>query len=380
MKSVISSVMKSELEVVTRVFLILMFAIIPNLIRADEGRPAENADSNAAATGDSVQESPEELVFAPVPARGNVEFQTTALESEVPKQFQLNNHRFSFDTTPHRTTGDIHIHKVTFPSPVVTDVEENNTVHGMYFQPPGPGPFPGVVVLHILGGDFILSQTVANSLARKGVAALFIKLPYYGERRSPRNPRRLMSKDVKQTVEGMTQGVLDIRQSIAWLKDRSEVDDHDLGITGISLGGLMSALGAVGEPRIRKVGIQLAGGNLAATIWDKSHKEAEGFREDWEAKGGTRDTFLEVVAPIDPTTYGHLLKGRKVMMLAARQDEIFSVNSTLSLWKSMGEEPELIWLEDVGHYTALLYIMRETERLGEFLKKPLDHTQIRRSE
>ena len=74
---------------------------------------------------------------------------------------------------------------------------------------------------------------------------------------------------------------------------------------------------------------------------------------------------------MEPTRYGHLLKGRKVLMLAARKDEIFPEASTLALWKSIGEEPELIWLEDAGHYTSLLYIMRETERLSKFMKQPL---------
>lgn len=306
-----------------------------------------------------------------VPATGSVEFTITPDEKQVPERFRLQDHTFHYTTRFERLSGDVQVTKVTFPSPMTTDIEENNTVHGLYFQPPGKGPFPGVVVLHILGGDYILSQTVANALARNGVAAVAIRMPYYGERRRAGHPRRMLSRNVEESVVGMTQAVLDIRQSVAWLRSRPEVDDLDLGVTGISLGGLMSALSATAEPRIRKVGIQLAGGDLAKAIWDGMNKETAGFREDWLAKGGTRESFIAALAPVDPTTHGHLLKGRKVLMLAARQDEIFPESSTLALWKSMGEEPELIWLEDTGHYTALLYIMRETERLSQFMKQPL---------
>lgn len=307
-----------------------------------------------------------------IPATGTVEFKITPDEPQVAERFRMQDHQFPYTAKLERMSGEVRVTRVTFPSPMTTDIEENNTVHGLYFQPPGKGPFPGVVVLHILGGDFVLSQTIANALARNGVAALAIKMPYYAERRRPGNPRRLLSRNLEESIAGMTQAVLDIRRSVAWVRDRPEVDDADLGITGISLGGLMSALSAAAEPRVGKVGIQLAGGDLAQSIWDKDRKETTGFREDWLAKGGTRETFIKAVAPIEPTTYGHLLKGRKVLMLAARQDEIFPVSSTLALWKSMGEEPELIWLEDTGHYTALLYIMRETERLSQFMKQPLN--------
>lgn len=309
--------------------------------------------------------------FVTLPEAGEVDFQITPDEPRVPELFRMRDHQFSFTSKYERLSGDVKVSKVTFPSPVKTEIEENNTVHALYFQPAGNGPFPGVTVLHILGGDFILSQTVANALARHGVAAMAIKMPYYGERRRPGHPRRMLSRDVSEAVDGMTQAVKDIRRSTAWLRSRPEIDDHDLGVTGISLGGVMSALSAEAEPRIRKVGIQLAGGELGKNIWESTQKETHGFREEWLAKGGTRESFIKTISVVDPTTNGHLLKGRKVLMLAARKDEIFPVESTLALWKSIGEEPQLVWLEDAGHYTSLLYIMRETERLSEFMKQPL---------
>ena len=75
--------------------------------------------------------------------------------------------------------------EVTFPSPVVTPHPNNNTVHCEYFQPLAAGKHPGVIVLHILGGDFALSRLFCRSLAHHGVAALFVKMPYYGPGGSP---------------------------------------------------------------------------------------------------------------------------------------------------------------------------------------------------
>ena len=176
----------------------------------------------------------DEPQFVDVPELADIEFVPAKNEETVPEHFRLKPHRFEADAEVLRETGLLRTIAVTFPSPVETAVPENNTVYGEYFQPAGAGPFPGVVVLHILGGEFPLSQTVASSLARAKVAALFIKMPYYGERRSKDSPRRMISRNPRETAEGMTQAVLDVRRAGAWLAARPEVDKQRLGVTGIT--------------------------------------------------------------------------------------------------------------------------------------------------
>src|SRR6185436_10180870 len=95
-------------------------------------------------------------------------------------------HTFDFHEEPVKTVCTrIAISLVTFPSPVETPHVNNNTVHCEYFRPAAPGKYPGVIVLHILGGDFDLARLFARSLAHKGVGALFLKMPYYGLRQQP---------------------------------------------------------------------------------------------------------------------------------------------------------------------------------------------------
>lgn len=304
------------------------------------------------------------LSFADVPDTGTVRFEPAPQEDRVPPRFRLPANSFPYEAEYVRSSGPVRVYNVRFPSPVKTDVECNNTVHGAYFQPAGPGPHPGVVVLHILGGEFALTETVANSLARKGIAALHVKMPYYGERRSPDSPRRMISRDPRLTVVGMTQAVLDIRRAAAWLAARPEVDPGRLGVTGISLGGIMSALSAAAEPRFKKVGIVLGGGRLGDAVWRLEHREADAFRKRWIAHGGSRESFVQTLRPVDPATYGELLRNRRVLMVAARHDEVIPRDSTLALWESIGK-PDLVWL-DAGHISAVLYLYGEIERLGKF--------------
>jgi cephalosporin-C deacetylase-like acetyl esterase len=305
---------------------------------------------------------PEFVKLAP---SGLISFEPADEDSAVPAPFRLDAHQFRYDSKLFRSASRVCMHKVTFPSPIKSGVAENNTVHAEYFQPAGDGPFPACVVLHILGGDFLLSETVANHLATHGVAALFVKMPYYGERRGKGSARRMISREPNESVEGMTQAVLDIRRATAWLASRPEVDPQRLGITGISLGGIMSALGAAGEPRLKNVAIVLGGGKLADVLWANEIREARDFREKWIAQGGTQESFRKALAPVDPATYGHLLKGRRVLMIAAKNDEVVLPECAEALWESIGKEPKLVWL-DSGHYTAIRYLPRELVRLDMF--------------
>ena len=303
--------------------------------------------------------------FAEVSETATIEFAPAKNEDTVPEHFRLKPHRFEAEAELLRESGSFRTVAVTFPSPVQTALPVNNTIHGEYFQPAGEGPFPGVVVLHILGGEFPLSQTVASSLARAKVAALFIKMPYYGERRSKDSPRRMISRNPRETAEGMTQAVLDIRRAGAWLSARPEVDKQRLGVTGISLGGIMSALSAAGEPRFRKVAIYLGGGRLGENLWSMQHRDADAFRDEWLKAGETRESFLKLLEPVDPATYGRLLKDRDVLMVNAKTDEIIPHAATMALWDSIGTKPELVWL-DAGHITAAAYLPGEMVRLQKF--------------
>jgi hypothetical protein len=57
---------------------------------------------------------------------------------------------------------------------------------------------------------------------------------------------------------------------------------------------------------------------------------------------------------VDPVTYGVNVKGRRILMLNARHDELIPRECTESLWRAFGE-PEIIWW-DAGHYTAARYL------------------------
>lgn len=294
-----------------------------------------------------------------------VQFVPRADEASLPPQFRLAPHHFDSQTMALPTSGSVmKVSKVTFPSPLVTPHKKNNTVHCEYFCPTAKGKKPAVIVLHILGGDFDLARIFCRALASKGVAALFLKMPYYGERRPRDSPVRMISMDPEETVRGMTQAVLDIRQAAGWLAVQDEIDPEQLGIMGISLGGITGALAAGMEPRFSKVCLLLAGGDMGEVAWTST--EMAPLRKRWDESGRTKEELFATLKVIDPVTYVRPLPGRKVLMLNASQDEVIPPACTRALWRAFGE-PEIVWW-NAGHYTAIRYLGSGLARVVQFFE------------
>jgi dienelactone hydrolase len=304
------------------------------------------------------------------PARlsGEAQFTPSAAEADVPELFRLEAARFPYEMTQLRRTERLEVWSVRFPSPIESPDPVNNTVHAEYFRPVGAGPEsrrPGVVVLHILGADFPLARYVAARLADRGVAALFVKLPYYGERRPP--GARFLSIDMARSVAAMRQGVCDVRRAAAWLASCPEIDPTKLGVTGISLGGIISALAAAVDPELNRAVLLLAGGGLADILWEMP--EGRPYRAAWLLAGKTKADLEEVTRPLDPLTYAARLRPKRVLMLNGRVDEVISPEAATRLWDAAGRPP-IEWF-DCGHYSAAGYLLPGIRKAVAFFARDL---------
>jgi dienelactone hydrolase len=307
---------------------------------------------------------------APISEKGDITFQPAPFESSVPRQFQLDAAVFAYELEPVMSAPKYTVSKLRFPSPIETPDAENNVVHAEYFAPLGFGPKrPAVIVLHILGADFPLSRYMSARLADRGVAALFVKLPYYGERRpggEGQRTKRFLSADIERSVKSMRQAVVDVRRAAVWLAARPDVDLERIGVAGISLGGIVSALAAAIDPAIREGAFLLAGGDLATILWQMP--EAAPYRKQWIAAGRSKEDLKTLTDPFDPLSYAERLKGKRLMMIAGRVDEVVPPASTLLLWQAAGR-PSIHWC-DCGHYSAVGYLLPGIRQTVDFFANP----------
>ncbi len=277
------------------------------------------------------------------PFTGPAESGTIDGEREIQGPFAHRPEKVAYILRPLRTLGEVSIHELTYPSPGPSLCPENETVYAEYFRPPGEGPFPSAIVLDILDGRAYVARMVAAGLSQAGVAALFVKLPYYGERRPKSlDPDKLGLPDV---VGAVTQGVRDIRRGAAWLRGRKEV--RSVGIVGVSLGAFMAELAAGADGGFDRCAFVVGGGSIADSIYAGS-KDTRKIVKVLEARGYTEEKVREAIAPIEPlTTIGGVGRGG-VLMINCRNDEVVPRASTERYWEAIGK-PEIVWY-DGGHY------------------------------
>jgi dienelactone hydrolase len=285
--------------------------------------------------------------------KGVVRFEPLGDQHNVPERYRLEAHTFGYEMSRQYTLANcgVEVYEVRFPSPLTSPCAENNAVYAEYYRPRGTGPFPGVIVLDITAGNQALSRTIAGCLAQNQIAALFVQMAYYGQRRPPGSKARLLSTNLQQTMDAIRQTVLDVRRASAWLQSRAEVDPERLGVHGTSLGSMVGALAAEMEPRLSRVSILLGGGGLVDAYYD--HPRAASYRKWYEKLGGTKEKVARLLAPVDPITCAANLREHKVLLVAGKRDGVVPPRATLALWQAAGK-PELCWY-DCGHFTAALY-------------------------
>jgi dienelactone hydrolase len=280
----------------------------------------------------------------------------------IPERFRVHTHTFDYKLSLRhelRQSG-VKVYDLTFPSPVKTDIPENNTVHAELFMPAGEGPFPACIVLDILQGNALIARSQAMWLAQHGVAGMVVYMAHYGPRRPPGSPTRLLSTDIPKTISGVHQTVQDIRCAVAWLAIRPEFDREKLGLVGTSLGSLVGAVAAANEPRIKNVCLMLGGGGLVDAYYN--HPLAKQYLFVVELFGG-RAAMKALINPIDPLTYARTLKDKNLLMVCASRDDIVPPAAARALWEATGKQ-KIVWM-DCTHVGAALHTMTMLDEMIE---------------
>lgn len=267
------------------------------------------------------------------------------------------------------------LYRLVYPSPVQTPWPENNVVPAEFYLPKDAGhaaKVPAAVVLDIMDGSAILPRMMARSAAQNGLAALYLPMPYYNDRR-PRNKEHeaALREDPRRAADGLRQTVVDVRRAKAILASRPEVDGNRIGITGISMGGIMAALAAGVDGEFARVVPILAGGDVASIIFH-AH-ETRKVRAAMQAKGMDRDAAAEALEGVDPLTFAARIGTGRCLMVNAANDEVIPKGTTEKLRAAMGE-PQILWLP-AGHYTSLTYYPLMQKIVIEFLRdgtRPVD--------
>jgi hypothetical protein len=244
-----------------------------------------------------------------------------------------------------------------FPSAFVTRHPENNTVVARWFPskaepPPGVrrGRGRAVVVLPQWNSDAEGHIGLSKLLARFGVSALRMSLPYHDTRMPPELTRAdyVVSANVARTVQVCRQAVLDARRAIAWLSSQGF---ERIGILGTSLGSCLSLLTSAHEPKIRAQALNHVSPWFADVVWRglstrhvreglNGHIDLERLRNLWR--------------PISPYSYLDRVRNTKTLLVYARYDLTFPVDLSEDLIAEFARRdlPHEVTALRCGHYSS----------------------------
>jgi dienelactone hydrolase len=256
--------------------------------------------------------------------------------------------------TPEPTT-DYHFdgHTLTFPSALETPHPENNVVYARFFPARSQDngrPRRAVVVLAQWNADENGHVGLAQLLARLGISALRISLPYHDRRMPPELSRAdyIVSANVVRTIQVCRQAVLDVRRALWWLRDRG----YDrLGLLGTSLGSCLSMLTASHEPLVRAQALNHVSPFFADVVWrgvSTAHvrKSLDG--------NITLDDLRELWRPISPWWYLERNRERKTLLVYAKYDLTFPLDLSQTLIAEFRRRgvPADVAVLPCGHYST----------------------------
>jgi len=247
-----------------------------------------------------------------------------------------------------------------FESVLRTPHPANNTVHARFFpaaqsaaqtaaQTAGQ-PRAAVLVLPQWNADANGHVGLCQLLARFGMSALRLSLPYHDARMPPELHRAdyIVSANVGRTLQVCRQAVLDARRAIAWLAQRGFTQ---IGILGTSLGSCLASLTAAHEPLIKAAALNHISPYFADVVWEGL--STRHVREGLEGHI-TLDALRQLWLPIGPQPYLDRLRRTKTLLVYARYDLTFPVALSRRLvndFRRMGLPHEVAVLP-CGHYST----------------------------
>ena len=245
-----------------------------------------------------------------------------------------------------------------YPSALTTPHEVNNTAVARWFPSPGEAA-PGrvsktrgraVVVLPQWNADPDGHVGLSRLLARCGVSALRLSLPYHDDRMPPELTRAdyIVSSNVVRTVQVCRQAVLDARRAVGWL---AQLGFERIGILGTSLGSCLSMLTAAHESRIRAEALNHVSPFFADVVWRglstrhvrqgfDGHIDLEQLRDMWR--------------PISPWSYLDRMRTVRTLLVYAKYDLTFPVELSRMLVDEFKrrELPHEVAVLACGHYST----------------------------
>lgn len=204
---------------------------------------------------------------------------------------------------------------------------------------------PVAILLHGWNGELnyeLLFPWMGRYLARHGVTAISVLLPFHGSRKpgEPGSIRNFICDDIGSVLAATRQSIADCRTLIRWL--HSQGCPH-ITVLGLSLGGWLSGLLTCHEPLISSAVL-----GTPICRMDRALRELAFCRP---LKEKLEEHHLSV-SQFDLVNQKPILPPNQILLLESRHDIFAPAETVEELWQAW-QQPE-IWRVPHGHISVLL--------------------------
>lgn len=208
--------------------------------------------------------------------------------------------------------------ELTFLSEVETRTKKNNTVYAEHY--PCSIKRNAVVLLPNWNANYSTYRKIAKLFSFFGISVLLLHLPYHEKRRPSewKIAKDMVSPNIGMTIQSIQQSVLDVQDSVTWLKSQQY---ESIGVVGVSIGSAIATLAASHDARINSLVQILMASNFAEAVW--SGIATTHIRKSFD-NWIELDQLKKLWAFISPDTYvERLYSKKKVLMITGKYDPVF---------------------------------------------------------
>ena len=242
------------------------------------------------------------------------------------------------------------------------------TVYARRLRPKNSAARPRLIYVHgymqpeTVVEELLLVRTMARML---GLEVIQMQPPYHGRRkprRSPYDGELFWTADVVRSFEALRQTMFDARLLLSILKSERS---GPIGITGLSLGGSVSAILTCLEERFDFSSPMIAHMDMGALLRDAPVLET--MRKDLAGFGWTHEDFGAFFSKVGWDALRPKLPTDRLMLLAARDDHFFAAADLEAMWRAWGE-PEIHWYP-TSHMGFTPHILSALGQLRRFVDR-----------
>jgi dienelactone hydrolase len=228
------------------------------------------------------------------------------------------------------------LQEITYASP------RGGRVPALLLVPDGPGPFPGVLLLHGAPGSARGMLPEAEALTELGAVSLAISAPFARGSRAG-NSREMFYFDERDR-DDQVQLVVDLRRGVDLLLSRPDVARDRLAFVGRSYGGAQGGLLAGIEKRIKAYVLVVGDGGLVSHF--TGEEDTYGPLQSLPPEQAKR--WLALMEPVEPIRWVGRAAPSHLLFQNGHSDDLVPPADGRA-YQAAGSEPKKTLWYDAGH-------------------------------